>query len=105
MFPSYLNTCTTQKFKVCFQQIILYYRLLLFIELISLANPETAANASLPVDKISDGGKMNPYFPVSLNSIVYEYFIFATPLAQSSDAPKIYIYIFSFIRKNIINVL
>lgn len=69
----------------------------LFSDAISLAKVDTATNASLPVDRISDGGKMNPYFPVSLNSIVYEYLIFATPLAQSSDAPRIkkyYLYIY-----------
>lgn len=33
-------------------------------------------------------GKRKPYLPASRSSIVYEYLMPATPLAQSSDAPE-----------------
>lgn len=64
---SSLKKCTPPELKV---YLIQFYKFWLFSVLISLANAETAIYASFPVDKISDGGKMNPYFPVSLNSIV-----------------------------------
>lgn len=60
-------------------------------ELISWANVVTAITASFPVGTICDAGNMNPFLPVSLSSNVYAYLIFAIPLAQSSDAPKIFI--------------
>lgn len=58
------------EFKVGMSVYIHYTLLLLYIELISLPNVETATKASFPVVKISDGGKINPYLPVSLSSIV-----------------------------------
>jgi hypothetical protein len=58
-----------------------------FITAISCVIVFTAANASIAVGWIWLEGSRNPYLPVSLSSIVYEYLIWGTPLAQSSETP------------------
>lgn len=55
--------------------------------LISLTIARTAAKASFPTGLMCDAGNMKPCRPVSRNSIVYAYLIFAAPLAQSSAPP------------------
>lgn len=46
------------------------------------------AQISRAVGTIWVAGNRNPYVPRSRSSTVYAYFIEATPLAQSSDAPE-----------------
>ena len=46
------------------------------------------ATASWPTPLALLAGKMKPYLPVSGSSMVYEYFMPAEPLAQSSLPPR-----------------